>query len=112
MATTRVLALPMRVSLTEMTDEALTCRVEGHAYLKINDDNLDIKRGTLKGFRRTKYCERCGREAPRILHLDSGTTERKSGHYPPGYLSSEGRISRQDALVESLRRQGYRVTKV
>lgn len=101
-----------KVPLEEMSDEALLCRADRHKWQRNGDTDITLSRGYLVEFTRHWECEHCGATRWVTYEVPSFAPVRKSGTYPPGYLSSEGRLHPADVKREELTRMGYKVKNI
>jgi hypothetical protein len=99
------------VALEEMTEEALVCRGDNHPWKRMGDTDITLRRNYLIEFTRNWECLNCGATKWIAYAVPSLAPVRKGGTYPPGYLSSEGRIHKADVRREELSRMGYKIKR-
>lgn len=96
--------------LSDLSEEAVWCRGEGHQFSWRNDIVTTDSKGVPIEYVREEECAECGVEAARKVDLVRRIVyprKIKTTTYPDNYLiKGSGRISRSDVVWESIRRLG------
>lgn len=93
----------------DLTDEALTCRDEGHSWQFVEDIVVE-NRGRVVEFTQVRLCPRCSTFRKRTIDGSAFTIKRTAYHYERDYALERGvRLSRLDwrraAITRALRRR-------
>ena len=97
--------------LNELDPLFLFCRIN-HLFDFRGDTNIERQRGVILRWVRMSECLRCGAEKEEVIDGRTFKVVRNKIHYPDGYLSSGGRISKSEVRREQMSREGYRVGKI
>lgn len=99
----------IKVTIEDMTEQALVCRSLDHPWNDGSDEEVLIKRGRFFGCKRYVRCTRCGYSKVQVIDADFEVVKTIESRYPDGYLHSGGRLRKADARRERAQRQGYKV---
>lgn len=105
-------AAAMKVDINDMTNEALWCRSDHHAWNHKGDTDIVTKRGYVTEFRRNSVCARCGADRSQLFEVPSFRIKKAHIYYPEGYLHDGGRLYVADVRREQLVRMGLKVKEV
>ena len=97
-----------RVSIEEMTEEALECRADRHWWKHVTDTELIKSEGKIVQFKRLSECRRCGAERSQTIACPSFVVVSASTHYPKGYLHDGGRLPVAEVRREHYSRIGFK----
>jgi hypothetical protein len=94
---------------SELSNEALTCRVDRHAWPINSQDYWRVtvgrRKGTIVSADRTMVCERCGCRRTEVRTFGEGT--QRQYKYPGGYLLRGGhKTSQEEYLYLMFQREG------
>lgn len=94
-------------NLSELSDESLWCRTEGHQFRWLNDETTVSPRGRLIEWVRRMQCAECGATAKRVIDArDFRPSPRKIDSYPDDYLlKGQGRVARAEVFREAFSRR-------
>lgn len=91
-----------------LSDESLWCRTERHLWLWERDTPVTNTGGRMTAYMRLSTCERCGATRTRTIDTTDWTVSHSVIRYPPGYLSSGGRLARAAVFREQFERPARR----
>ena len=88
-----------------MEDAFIECRDLGHNWKWTNDKHIVYSaRKVPIQMTRVILCPRCTTTVDMVMEIPSMEVVKRTPHYPPGYLATHGKVTKQEARQEMLRR--------